>query len=113
MRALGLLVGLVLCGMTSPVQAARTYEGQEASALRCANMMATTGITLHASDLMTATERDVLLSISILMLERHVSGTWAEKKRALAVVRDRRDLEETLMDYQRNAPICLKRFPIN
>jgi len=91
----------------------RVYEGEEASAIRCANMMAMTGVTLNQAGLMGEQEKDVLIGISILILERHVSGSWLEKKRALAAMRDRRDIDATLEDYQRHAPLCLVRFPIN
>jgi hypothetical protein len=93
--------------------AQRVYEGEEASAIRCANMMALTGVTLHGAGLMGTPEKDVLIGISVLILERHVSGTWTEKKRAMETMRDRRDVDATLEDYQRNAPRCLRRFPIN
>ncbi|WP_298857589.1 hypothetical protein [uncultured Sulfitobacter sp.] len=91
----------------------RIYEGDEVAAIRCANMMAMTGVTLNGAGLMGDSEKDVLIGISVLILERHVSGNWTEKKRAMEAMRDRRDVDETLRDYQRNAPICLKRFPIN
>jgi len=93
--------------------AQRVYEGEEASALRCANMMAYTGVTLNQAGLMSDPEKDVLIGISVLILERHVSGNWTEKKRAMEAMRDRRDVDATLLDYQRNAPRCLRRFPIN
>jgi len=111
MRALALM--LALLGGTAAHAAQRVYEGEEAAALRCANMMAMTGVTLNRAGLMANREKDVLIGISILILERHVSGTWNEKKRAMEVMRDRRDLDATLEDYQRNAPLCLNRFPIN
>jgi len=93
--------------------ATRVYEGDEAAALRCANMMALTGVTLNRAGLMPDSEKNVLIGISILILERYVSGNWTEKKRAMEAMRDRRDVDATLMDYQRNAPVCLRRFPIN
>ncbi|QUJ75138.1 hypothetical protein KDD17_08850 [Sulfitobacter albidus] len=112
--ALGAVV-LLLSGpaIAQAEVATRTYEGREASALRCANMMAFTGITLNRAGLMADAEKDVLLGISVLILERHVSGPWVSKKRAMEVMRDRRSVDDTLSDYQRNAPGCLKRFPIN
>ena len=114
MRGLPCVVACVLMMMAGSVSAAqRVYEGEEAAALRCANMMALTGVTLNRAGLMPDQEKDVLVGISILILERHVSGTWTEKKRAMEAMRDRRDIDATLADYQRNAPICLKRFSIN
>ncbi|WP_299557803.1 hypothetical protein [uncultured Sulfitobacter sp.] len=91
----------------------RVYEGEEAAAIRCANMMALTGVTLHRAGMMSRAEKEILLGISFLILDRHVSGNWTEKKRAMEVMRDRRSLDETLEDYQRNAPRCLERFSIN
>ncbi|WP_299023910.1 hypothetical protein [uncultured Sulfitobacter sp.] len=110
MRALTLVLALAATQVTA---AQRVYEGEEAAALRCANMMAFTGVTLNQAGLMGDPEKDVLIGISVLILERHVSGNWTEKKRAMEAMRDRRDVDATLADYQRNAPVCLKRFPIN
>lgn len=110
MRALALVL---LMASTDASAAQRVYEGDEAAAIRCANMMAMTGVTLNAAGLMDDPEKDVLIGISILILENHVSGSWNTKKRAMAAMRDRRDVDETLADYQRNAPRCLTRFPIN
>ncbi|MEP1766331.1 MAG: hypothetical protein ABJJ53_06785 [Sulfitobacter sp.] len=108
------VLALVLALVAGPVVAGqRVYAGEEAAAIRCANMMAMTGVTLNQAGLMDDPEKDVLVGISILMLERHVSGNWTEKKRALAAMRDRRSIDATLEDYQRNAPVCLTRFPIN
>lgn len=110
MRILALLLAL---SVGNAAAAQRVYEGEEAAAIRCANMMALTGVTLNRAGLMGDDEKDVLIGISILILERHVSGNWTEKKRAMTVMRDRRDVDATLEDYQRNAPVCLTRFPIN
>lgn len=110
MRALALGLALIA---TQTHAAQRVYEGDEAAAIRCANMMAYTGITLNGAGLMGEPEKDVLVGISVLILERHVSGTWGEKKKAMEAMRDRRDVDATLADYQRNAPRCLLRFPIN
>jgi hypothetical protein len=110
MRALALVLALVATNATA---GQRVFEGEEAAAIRCANMMAMTGITLNQAGLMGEAEKDVLVGISVLILERHVSGNWTEKKRAMEAMRDRRDIDETLTDYQRNAPVCLVRFPIN
>lgn len=109
------VVMLVLAGVVEaqPDQGQRTYAGEEAAALRCANMMAFTGITLNRAGLMAVEEKDVLIGISVLILERHVSGKWATKRRAMEVMRDRRSVNDTLADYRRNAPGCLERFSIN
>ncbi|AXI45998.1 hypothetical protein C1J03_08185 [Sulfitobacter sp. SK012] len=111
LRGLVLAVTLVLSGPATAGQ--KVYEGEEASALRCANMLALTGVTLRNAELMDDAEQEVLLGVTILILERHVSGTWAQKKAAMEQMRDRRSIEDTLADYQRNAPLCLGRFPIN
>jgi hypothetical protein len=110
MRALALILALCATGATA---GQRVFEGEEAAAIRCANMMAMTGVTLNQAGLMGDPEKEVLVGISVLILEKHVSGNWTEKKRAMAAMRDRRTVDETLRDYQRNAPVCLVRFPIN
>lgn len=97
----------------SPAQAQKIYEGSEAAALRCSNTLALTAVALEGAKLISPEEKEVMLGITILILERHVSGTWAQKKAAMAVVRDRRSVPETLEDYRRNAARCLGQFPIN
>ncbi|MFK7745929.1 MAG: hypothetical protein AB8B47_12810 [Roseobacter sp.] len=92
---------------------AKTYEGEEAAALRCANTMALTAVALFETGKHSAAEKDVLLGITVLILEMHVSGTWNQKKAALEVVRDRRDVRQTLGDFQQFAAQCLRQFPIN
>ena len=54
-----------------------------------------------------------MLGITIRILDRHVDGTWQQKKRALEVMRDRRNIPDTLDDYRKNAAHCLRQFPIN
>ncbi len=98
---------------SGPAVAARTYSGEEAAALRCANMLAYTAVTLARADMIGPEEKDVMLGVTVLILERHVSGTRAEKKAAMAVMRDRRDITTTLADYRDNAAKCLVQFPIN
>ena len=101
------------CFAATSSGAKQVYTGQEAAALRCANTVAYTAVTLHAVQKIGDAERDVMLGVSVLILERHVSGNWAQKKAAMAVVRDRRTLPDTLADYQKNAARCLVQFPIN
>jgi hypothetical protein len=107
---------LALCAAlacASPAAIARTFTGEEAAALRCANMMAYTAVTMARADMIGQGEKNVMLGITVLILERHVSGTRTQKKAAMAQMRDRRDLTETLTDYRRNAAKCLIQFPIN
>ena len=108
-----LAIAVLLVGLPVSAVAKRIYEGREAAALRCANTVALTAMALSRADMIDEVEKDVMLGISISMLERHVSGTWNEKKAALAIMRDRRSVEETLADYRRNAARCLRDFPIN
>ncbi|TMM55629.1 hypothetical protein FDT80_05600 [Sulfitobacter sabulilitoris] len=92
---------------------ARTYTGSEAAALRCANTLAYTASALEAAGRMRPVDKEIMLAITVLILERHVSGTWPQKKAALKIVRDRRDLEQTFADFERYAAQCLVQFPIN
>ncbi len=103
----------IVASMGSTAQAARTYAGEEAAALRCANTLALTAVALNGEALISQAEKEVMLGITFLILERHVSGTWNQKKAALEVMRDRRNLEDTLQDYRNNAAKCLRQFPIN
>jgi hypothetical protein len=107
------IAGLMLLGTTVAAQAERTYAGSEAAALRCSNLLSITAVVLFEANQISPLERDVLLFATIAILERHVSGTRDEKQRALAIVRERRSVPDTLDDYRRNARRCLKQFPIN
>ena len=91
----------------------KVYSGEEAGALRCANAMALTAVALSDAGLMTDAEKEVLLRVTVAILDRHVSGSWAQKKAALEVVRDRRNVGETLEDFQVLAQRCLRQYPIN
>lgn len=91
----------------------RIYEGREAAALRCSNTLALTAMALSGAKMIGNEEKDVMLGVTIRILERHVSGSWAQKKAAMAVMRDRRSVTDTLDDYRRNAARCLALFPIN
>lgn len=92
---------------------AKKYEGQEAAALRCAHIMALTAVALSDAGGIGEAEKEVMLGISFLILDGHVSGTWAQKKAALEIVRDRRGVTDTLQDFERYAEQCLRDFPIN
>ena len=100
-------------GWSSTEAASKRYEGTEAAALRCAHIMALTAVALSDTGRIGEAEREVMLGISFLILEQHVSGTWAQKKAALEVVRDRRSVDETLDDFEDLAQQCLRDFPIN
>ncbi len=54
-----------------------------------------------------------MLGVTVLILERHVSGTRAQKKSAMGKMRDRRSIDQTLEDYRKHAAQCLVQFPIN
>jgi hypothetical protein len=88
-------------------------QGQEAAALRCANMLALTAVSLAGVKLISQQDKDIMLGVTVLILERHVSGSWAQKKAALKIMQSRRSLPDTLDDYQQNAAKCLRQFPIN
>ena len=91
----------------------KTYAGEEAAALRCANTMAFTAVALDSSGRIRTLAKEVMLDITVRILVDHVSGTWRQKKAALRIVRDRRDVFETLDDFRRFANQCLLQFPIN
>lgn len=112
LRAPLLAAALVaVCGTAQADQ--KIYRDGEAAALRCANTIAFTAVALADTGQLGDTEKRVMLEITVLILERHVSGTWAQKKQAMRVVRDRRDVLETLSDYERFARTCFEQFPIN
>ncbi len=113
MRRLALVLWVGMMSCADAAQAQKVYEGSEAAALRCSNTLALTAVALSGAELIADTEKEVMLGITILILERHVSGTWAQKKAALEVMRDRRSVPDTLADYRRNAAKCLRQFPIN
>ena len=109
---MGLCSGLCIA-TAAHAQDRRVYEGSEAAALRCSNTLALTAVSLARAGLMEDVDKEIMLGITVMILERHVSGTWNQKKHALAVMRDRRSVADTLEDYQRNATRCLRQFPIN
>ena len=89
------------------------YEGREAAALRCANTLALTAVALSAAEMIGEGEKNVMLGITVRILDRHVEGTWAQKRAAMEIMRDRRSVPDTLEDYRRIAERCLVQFPIN
>lgn len=103
----------VLCLCTGAMANTRTYAGKEAAALRCANTLALTAVALARAQRIPETEKNVMLDITVRILQRHIGGTWQEKKSAMTVMRDRRSVEATLEDYRQNATRCLRQFPIN
>lgn len=111
-----LAIFLALC-LSTPLYAAETgskvYSGEEAAALRCANTVALTAVALSEEGRLPEEEKNVMLGITVLILDRHVTGTWQQKTAAMEVVRDRRDAYQTVQDFQRLAEKCLKQFPIN
>lgn len=114
MRTLSRVAALLVFLMSTPALAeAKRYEGEEAAALRCAHIMALTAVALSDAGGIGEAEKEVMLGISFLILESHVSGTWAQKKAALEIVRDRRNVTDTLEDFERYAEQCLRDFPIN
>lgn len=114
MRGLSRLVALlVVLGGTPAIAEAKRYDGDEAAALRCAHIMALTAVALSDAGGISEAEKEVMLGISFLILDSHVSGTWAQKKAALEIVRDRRGVADTLQDFERYAEQCLRDFPIN
>lgn len=108
-----ILLSLLLAGILAAPLHARTYEGSEAAALRCSNTLAMTAVALNHAQLLGDQEKNIMLNITVLILERHVSGTWGQKKAAMAIMRDRRSVKATLDDYRVNAAKCLQQFPIN
>ena len=114
MRVLLLGVGFGVIGtLSAAAQGGRVYEGEEAAALRCSNALALTAVALSRAELIEDLEKQVMLGITVRILDRHVSGTWSQKKAAMRVMRDRRSVPDTLDDYRRNAVQCLQQFPIN
>ena len=113
MRLCALISAGFLLGLSVSSAQALTYEGSEAAALRCSNTLALTAVALNRADLIGDPEKEVMLGVTLLILERHVSGTWRQKKAAMAVMRDRRSIPDTLSDYRKNAVRCLRQFPIN
>lgn len=108
-------LGVVLWALAAApaVADAKRYEGKEAAALRCAHIMALTAVVLSDGGKIDEPEKEVMLGISFLILNIHVSGKWSQKKTALEIVRDRRSVEDTLKDFERYAEQCLRDFPIN
>jgi len=94
-----------------PAAAEITYEGDEALALRCADMFAAAAIELE--DEMTPEERAKTLTLSTYILRDHVSGTWQDKDAAMKEVAARQSTADTIADYRTNRDACLAKFSVN
>jgi hypothetical protein len=108
-----LLISSLVASSGAAEAGTRVYEGREAAALRCANTLALTAVALSAAELIGEGEKNVMLGVTVRILDRHVEGTWAQKRAAMEVMRDRRSVPDTLEDYRRIAERCLVQFPIN
>ena len=108
-----LSIAALLASSGAATAGTRVYEGREAAALRCANTLALTAVALSAAELIGEGEKNVMLGVTVRILDRHVEGTWAQKRAAMEVMRDRRSVPDTLEDYRRIAERCLVQFPIN
>ena len=111
MKHLGLSLALLLAGAIGAH--ARIYEGSEAAALRCADMLLIAVVELENRGELPEVQRDVMLLIAASILDRHVSGTRQQKEAALWALRERRTPEQTLLDFERLSVRCLEQFPIN
>ncbi len=105
-------LGLVLIATTADAQSRRVYAGEEAKALKCAWIISATASVLEEAALISTRDREVSIAVSARILQLYVSGTEAQKLKALRAVGDRRDIRTTITEFQGQAKACLRRFPI-
>ena len=90
----------------------RVYQGSEAEALKCAYLFSHSAVVMEKGGYIPAKDRDVLIAVSGLILQRYVGGTEAQKLRALRAVGSRRNTVSTLLQFRDESRYCFKRFPI-
>ncbi len=91
---------------------AKTYEGTEAAALRCAHTIGAMAVTMHRFGLIETEMKDALMFGSVSILTQYVSGTARQKVAAMKVMGERRNLAQSAEDFRKIARRCARQFPI-
>lgn len=112
MRAAAALLALALLVQPAGAEPRRVYAGEEAKALKCAWVISMTAAALERAALISTSDLEISMAISAGILRFYVTGSEAQKLRALEQVGARRDLSTTMDEFDREAIACLKRFPL-
>jgi hypothetical protein len=94
----------------APLQA-KSYRGAEVEALMCAALLGISGEVAHQLRVINRTERDIMVAVSYAILLRYVSGTQAQKEKAMMQLAQRDSFGANVRDFDRRANLCLTRFP--
>ncbi|HAV08024.1 MAG TPA: hypothetical protein DCX13_03990, partial [Rhodobacteraceae bacterium] len=86
--------------------------GEEAEALKCAYIISQTAAVMERAEIIGTRDKEFVLLYAGYILQIYVSGTENQKLLALKAVADRRDLEQTLDEFEAQSDYCRKRFPI-
>jgi hypothetical protein len=108
------LVGAVVATLAGAAmaQGRRVYVGEEAEALKCAYIISQTAAVMERAEIIGTRDKEFVLLYAGYILQIYVSGTENQKLLALKAVADRRDLEQTLDEFEAQSDYCRKRFPI-
>jgi hypothetical protein len=108
-----MMLAALLALAATPSQAERrVYSGPELEALVCAHLFGITSVSLANEGMLSPSLRDGMLTWSVLIMERYVSGSWEQKMKALKTVSGRRTLLGSIGEFQVRAKGCLQRFPV-
>ena len=90
---------------------AKTYEGSEAAALRCAAILSVVPSAAAQAGIIPPKEVQVFHIASALIMTRYVSGNPRQKQKALAKVMQRYTVNQHINDFRTKARTCLRQFP--
>ncbi len=111
---IAVLLALSLMLSSAPMAEAKrkVYSGSEAEALKCSYLISMTALLLWKAGKLSTRDKDRAMTISVIMMNRYVSGTWEQKKKALTTVGNRRSLGKTVKEFQQQSKYCIRRFPV-
>jgi len=110
---IALVVALLTAASAATAGERKVYEGDEATALKCAFVISATANTLETAGFLGRNYARGANVISFAILQKYVSGTERQKLAALKAVGARRDVARTLSEFQAEAKACLRKFPID
>ncbi|MEC3860345.1 hypothetical protein VK792_03540 [Mesobacterium sp. TK19101] len=108
-----LIAALIAASGAATAGERKVYAGDEAKALKCAFVISATANTLETAGFLGRNYARGANVISYAILQKYVSGTERQKLAALKAVGARRDVNQTLTEFQAEAKACLRKFPID
>jgi len=108
-----LLAAAFAVSFAPAAEARKVYSGSEAAALRCAAIMVVVPSALYNRGMISRNQVTVFQLASTAILTRYVGGNERQKLKALQTMAQRRDGRAHIKDFQENAKVCLRQFPLN